>query len=86
MSNIDRMFIVSSTVLPSPSTLLIDRQISICEKKGIEPVVVFNKTDIESAQEYAMIYEKAGFITVCTSCETRQGIETLREHLTSGIQ
>ena len=85
LANIDRMFIVSSLSLPAPNTLLIDRQISICEKKGIEPIIVFNKTDEGDALPFAGIYKKAGFSTVTTSCETGEGIDELRGLIGDGI-
>lgn len=85
VANVDRMFIVSAMQLPSPNTLLIDRQLSICEKKGIEPVVVFNKTDKADATELETIYSKAGFLTAVTSCKDNVGISELRELLCYGI-
>lgn len=85
VANIDRMFIVSSLGIPAPNTLLIDRSISICEKKGIEPIIVFNKNDCNSAEEYESVYKKAGFITAVTSCETKTGIEELKNLLVDGI-
>jgi len=85
LANIDRMFIVSSLSIPAPNTLLIDRQISICEKKEIEPIIVFNKNDEGDANPYKEIYENAGFKTVVTSCETGEGIDILKEYFSKGI-
>ncbi len=85
IANIDRMFIISSLGIPEPNTLLIDRQIGICEKKGIEPVIVFNKTDCAEPEEYLSIYKKAGFITAVTSCENKTGIDELKSLLVEGI-
>ena len=85
VANVTRMFIVSSMQMPSPNTLLIDRQLSICEKKGIEPVIVFNKTDMKTAEYYEDIYKKSGFITVITSCKDNVGIDKLKKLLCKGI-
>ena len=43
VSNIDKLFIVSSAKTPSPSALLIDRLTALCTYKNIEPIIVFNK-------------------------------------------
>ena len=60
VANIDSLIIVSSTVSPRPSTLVIDKLIAIAEYKGIEPVVVFTKTDLEPAEKLLDIYKLAG--------------------------
>lgn len=85
VANIARMFIVSSMQMPAPNTLLIDRQLSICEKKGIEPVIVFNKTDMKTAEYFEGIYKKSGFTTVVTSCKDNIGIQELKGLLCKGI-
>lgn len=85
VANVTRMFIVSSMQMPSPNTLLIDRQLSICEKKGILPVIVFNKTDMKTAEYYEQIYKKSGFVTVVTSCKDNVGINELKALILEGI-
>lgn len=45
MSNIDKIFIVISSK-PEPDFLLVDKMILCCQVKGIEPVIVVNKEDI----------------------------------------
>ena len=62
VSNIDRLFILSSVCEPSPNLLIIDRLTAIAVNKGIEPIVVFTKNDLESADEYIDIYKRAGII------------------------
>lgn len=45
LANLDYLVLVNSVCEPSPNLLLIDKFIAIAEYKGIEPVVVFTKTD-----------------------------------------
>lgn len=45
LANLDKLFVVSSVCDPQPSTLIIDKTIAAAELKGIEPVLVFTKTD-----------------------------------------
>ncbi len=72
VANIDVLFIVSSTVCPSINSYLIDRMIAVAEKKEIESVVVFTKTDLsDSYKEYIPVYKKAGYKTVV--CDNKKG-------------
>ena len=60
VSNINKLFIISSVVEPSPNFLVIDRMTALACNKGIEPVVVFSKCDLANPAEYIEIYNKAG--------------------------
>ncbi len=85
VANIDRVFIVSSMCVPAPNTLLIDRELSMLEKKHIEPVLVFNKADGGDAYALSELYERAGYMTAVTSCLDKTGIDGLRALLVDGI-
>lgn len=60
LANLDRLFIVSSVSEPSPSTLIIDKITAVAVEKGIEPVVVFTKSDLADCSELLSIYSRAG--------------------------
>ena len=60
VANVDRLYIISSFENPAPNTLIIDKLICSCEAKGIEPAVVFNKSDMGSFENIADIYRKCG--------------------------
>ena len=81
VSNLDKLFIVSSYVTPSPNTLIIDRLIAICIFYSITPVVVFNKCDLGDFTKYKSIYEKSGFKTLVVSAQTGEGIDELKKEL-----
>lgn len=81
VANIDRLFIVSSTVEPSPVLFIIDKLTAIAYDKGIEPIIVFTKCDISPADEYAEIYRKIGLKTFCVSNKTGEGIEEIKKEL-----
>ena len=53
VANLERLFIVAALHNPPPSTLMIDKLIAICEKKGIEPVVVLNKADLGRSRRWS---------------------------------
>ena len=60
LANLDRLFVVASTVQPAPSTLIIDKISAVAVSKGIEPVIVFTKSDLGDCGELLEIYRKAG--------------------------
>jgi len=77
IANLDKLFIVSAFSTPAPNPLIIDRLISIAEHKGIEPVIVFNKSDLGSFVELQTVYENAGFKTFVVSCENGEGFNDM---------
>ena len=81
VANIDKLFIVSSSVVPSPNTLLIDRMTALCAYKNIEPVIVFNKNDLEDVGLWCRIYKNAGFKTIACSAVSGEGIEDIINEL-----
>lgn len=85
VANVDRVFIVSSMSLPAPNTLLIDRELAVCAEKGIEPIVVFNKSDDGDAERLKKIYGDAGYTAVVTSCKDGFGIEELKSYIADGV-
>lgn len=85
VANADRLFIVSSVCEPKPVLLIIDRLTALAVSKGIEPVVVFTKNDLESADEYIEIYRKAGIKAFAVSCVTGEGVETVKAELEGHI-
>lgn len=85
IANVDRLFIVSSVCEPKPVLLIIDRLTALAVNKGIEPVVVFTKNDLESADKYIEIYEKAGIKTFSVSCVTGEGVDKVKAELENHI-
>lgn len=85
VANVDRLFIVSSVCEPKPVFLIIDRLTALAATKGIEPVVVFTKNDLESADEYVDVYRKAGIKTFAVSCVSGEGVDAVKEELKNHI-
>ena len=81
VANIDKLFIVSSFSTPAPNLLIIDRITALASFHKIEPVIVFNKSDLGDFSEYKSIYEKSGFKTLVVSAKTGEGIEELKAEL-----
>lgn len=85
VANVDKVFIVSAYNKPSPNTMIIDTVIAICEHKGIEPVIVFNKSDLGDFDELADIYKNAGYKVIVTSAVSGNGVKEIGTELESGI-
>ena len=64
MANLDQLVLVAATCDPAPSTLVIDKIIAAAEDKGISPILVISKIDLEQAQWLRDIYEPIGFPAV----------------------
>lgn len=79
LSNLDRLFIVASVVDPVINTTIVDRIIAVAEFKGIEPIVVLTKIDLDkNYQKYYDIYTKAGFKVILCNNETGEGSEEVK--------
>jgi ribosome biogenesis GTPase len=85
IANIDKLFIVSSYNTPAPNTLLIDRITAIAEYYGIQPVIVFNKSDLGDFSQFVSIYKNAGFNTYTVSAKIGEGIDDLKKELSNCI-
>ena len=81
VANIDRLFIISSIIEPSPDTQIIDKSIAAAELKGIEPILIITKTDMNDADTIEWIYSKAGIKVVSVSSVTNEGIGEVGELL-----
>ncbi len=85
VANIDKMFIISSYTTPAPNTVIIDTMTAIADDKGIEPIIVFNKSDMGSFDKIASIYRYAGFKVYVVSATTNDGIDELRAELYNSV-
>lgn len=85
IANVDRLFIISSVAQPQANVLLIDKMTVLASANGIEPVVVFSKTDIKDPTELEKIYKTAGIQTISCSAKTGAGIEKVRASLDAHI-
>lgn len=79
VANIDQMVIVCSGATPVTDPYLIDRMAAMADWKGCEALIVFNKCDLERAEELAALYRAAGFPTLQVSAETGEGVDALAE-------
>lgn len=77
VANIDCLVVVASGAIPVTDPFLIDRVVSVAEKKGCESIICFNKWDLKQPETLYETYVGAGFPTLRLSAETGEGLDTL---------
>lgn len=84
VANLDQVALVFACAHPPPHLRMLDRFLVICEKQGLQPLIVVNKTDlvraIEARNTFSM-YPPLGYPVVYTSTVKERGIEALRARL-----
>lgn len=81
VANMEQLVILASEAIPVTDPFLIDRMISLAEYKSCEPIICFNKWDLEPADQLVELYRSAGFQTFAISARTGEGLAQLLEVL-----
>lgn len=85
-ANVDVIAIVFS---PKPTAFsnLIDRYLVAAEAQNIQPVLILNKTDLDTESEFSSInqlvhdYKSIGYDVLSVSAKTADGFENLKDYL-----
>lgn len=85
VANMDQLVILASGAIPVTDPFLIDRMIALAEYKHCQPIICFNKCDLEPAEELVELYRKAGFQSFSISAQTGAGLEDLMHVLEGKI-
>lgn len=85
MANIDRLAIIVSAHEPEPNAFVVDKLLTIAERREIEPVIIITKTDLGNWQDFARIYEQGGFAVLPTSTATGEGVQAVKALLSQGV-
>lgn len=88
MSNIKKIILVVSCKHPKPDLLLLDKQLIFAEWLKIKPVIVLNKIDLDSKNDYEEIeniYSDLGYKVITTNAKDNIGIDKLLEELKGEI-
>ncbi len=79
LANLDKIVFVNSTIEPSVNRFILDKLVAIADSKGIEPVIVFTKIDLETAGDLPEIYGKIGIPVCMVNNLTGEGADAVRE-------
>lgn len=85
VANIDQLLIVVSMRDPEPNTLVIDKMTALAEKNGIEPILVFSKTDLASAEKYIEIYKTTGYKLYTISPDDHSELDSIKAELSGKL-
>lgn len=88
MANLDILCMVVASAKPTPVLETVDKLLAIAEHHGIEPVLIFTKTDIdpESAERLAALYRGAGFTVFAVSSHLGEGVDAVRAYLLENLK
>ena len=81
VANLDLLVAVASAAPPVTDPFLIDKVTAIAVHKGIDALVVINKTDSDPGDELFDTYRRSGIDALRVSARTGEGIDALRERL-----
>lgn len=88
-SNVDQLVLFATLKEPRTSQGFIDRFLVASEAFHVPPVIVFNKADLYKKKEMQLfedrkeIYTEIGYSVLLTSMQTGEGVEALKDVLTS---
>lgn len=85
LANLDQLFLVTAAASPSPNLLVLDKLITVCEYKGIEPILVVTKRDLKEDTMLREVYEKAGIRVLSLSNKEPEHLDEIRELLKGKI-
>lgn len=83
-ANVDQALVVFAITQPDPNLNLLDRFLVMMQVQQIPVIICFNKIDLSEEikqQEYAAIYEKAGYQVQFVSTKTKEGLAEIRSIL-----
>ena len=81
VANVDALVVFAANVNPVTEPFLIDRVAAIAGDQEVPVYLCVNKCDLDPAMDLVRIYTNAGFRVICTSAETGEGVEELRQLL-----
>lgn len=78
IANIDQIIMVMSTTDPKPDLMLLDKQLVMAEKIGLDILICLNKIDLkDDCDDILYTYEKIGYQVITTDAKNGLGIEKL---------
>ncbi|MFA6670963.1 MAG: ribosome small subunit-dependent GTPase A [Bacillota bacterium] len=84
VANVQQCVVVVATQRPQPDLLLLDRLLVLAQINEMDKIICINKMDLDSEgknQNVIDAYRQVGYVVLCTSTKTGQGITKLKEIL-----
>ena len=78
IANIDQIIMVMATENPKPDFTLLDKQLVMAEKNGVDILICLNKIDLkDDCDDIINTYEKIGYQVITTDAKSGLGIDKL---------
>ncbi len=85
IANVDQLVILSSVCDPYPNFYVIDKMISLSCYKGIKPILIISKVDLNDANDIIGVYKRSSIDIIEFSSVTGQGIEKVKKLLENNV-
>lgn len=88
LANLNQIILVISSKDPKPDLLMLDKQLVFAEFLNIQPLIVLNKTDLDTKEDFKeikRIYQQIGYKVIETQAKNKKGIKELKEMLKGKI-
>ena len=85
VANVDALVVFAANTNPVTEPFLIDRVAAIAGDQEVPVYLCINKCDLDPGLDLERIYRNAGFPVICTSAETGEGVEQLRQLITGKL-
>lgn len=82
LANLDKIVFVNSVAEPAVNRFILDKLLVIADSKGIDPIVVFTKIDLETAGDFPEIYRNIGIPVIQVNNMDGSGTEELKSLIT----
>lgn len=79
VANVGLLVVLASCAIPETEPFLIDRILAVAAGQNVPTLICVNKEDLVSGERLRRIYAHAGYPVLCTSAQTGEGIDALRE-------
>lgn len=83
VSNVDRMLVIFAVTNPEPSFYLLDKFLFFIRHEGLEPIIVFNKNDLDENEKDVIsnIYKGVEAPVIFTSAKENVNVDEVKELL-----
>lgn len=81
IANLDILFLVASTVEPTPSTLVLDKLAAIAVSKGVQPILVITKGDLADPSGLLEAYRLSALPVILLDYRDGSGLDEVKARI-----
>ncbi len=85
VANIDKLFLIIAVSSPDPSLYNIDKMLTVAAYHGIEPIIVFSKSDLPDPFGIVELYSDLPYRSYGISLKTDENIDLIRDEIKNNV-